>query len=94
VEWPIGFLLVVLCIAVGAILVPWVVGRRILVVALIPPFAATACWVAYESHLHTLTRVGDPVIRVDLLLIVPMIALAWLSALMSIVYKRLRKSNA
>ena len=94
-EWPNQFLLVVLCFGVMAIFVPWLIPRgRILLFGLIPALAATGCWFAYETHLHSIARAGDPLIRIDLLLIVPLIVLTWVSALGSIVVKVLRASKA
>jgi hypothetical protein len=95
-EWPNQFLLVVLCLGIVAIFVPWLIprGRHLFLLGLIPPLAATGCWVAYETHLDSIARVGDPLIRIDLLLIVPLIVLTWVSALGSIIVKRLKASKA
>jgi hypothetical protein len=93
--WPNQFLLVVLCLGVVAIFVPWLIPRgRIFLFGLIPALAATGCWVAYEKHLHSIARAGDPLIRIDLLLIVPLIVLTWVSALGSIAVKGLQASKA
>ena len=93
-EWPNQFLLVVLGSGVVAIIVPWFLPRRVMLVGLISALAATGCWLAYEQHLRSIARAGDPLIRVDLLLIMPLIVLAWVSALASIVVRRLRASKA
>ena len=95
-EWPNQFLLGVLCLGVVAIFVPWLIppGRRLVLFGFIPALAATGCWVAYEMHLHSIARVGDPLIRIDLLLILPLIVLTWVSALGSIAVKGLRASKA
>ncbi|MBW3599176.1 MAG: hypothetical protein KY475_18135 [Planctomycetes bacterium] len=94
-EWPNHFLFVVLCLGVVAIFVPWLIpgGRRIFLFGLIPALAATGCWVAYEMHLHSIARAGDPLIRIDLFLIVPLIVLAWVSSLGSIAVKGLQASK-
>lgn len=95
-EWPNRFLLVVLCFAAAAVFAPWMIprARRRFLFALIGALAATGCWVSYENHLHSIARPGDPLIRIDLLLIVPLLLLDWLSALASIAVKRLRDRNA
>jgi hypothetical protein len=81
-------LVFILCVGAGAIFIPWLMVRRFALIGLFAPLAAMACWLAYEIHLRSLARAGDPLIRVDLLLIVPMVALAWLSAIAAIAYKR------
>ncbi len=95
-EWPNQFLCVVLCLGVAAIFIPWLIprGRRIFLFGLIPALAATGCWVAYEMHLHSIARAGDPLIRIDLFLIVPLIVFAWVSAVGSIAVKGLQASKA
>ena len=91
-EWPNQFLFVVLCLGVVAIFVPWLIprGRHIFLFGLIPALAATGCWVAYEMHLHSIARAGDPLIRIDLFLIVPLIVFVWVSALGSSAVKGLQ----
>ncbi len=95
-QWPNEFLLVLLCLSAVAVIVPWLIprDRRGLLSAFIAAVAATACWVSYENKLHMFARPGDPLIRIDLLLIVPLIALDWLSAIASLAAKRLRRRNA
>lgn len=95
-EWPNQFLLLVLVLGGVAIFVPWFIprGRRIALMALVPALSATICWVAYERHLHSIAIVGDPLIRIDLLLIGPLMVLAWVSALGSIAVRGLRASTA
>jgi hypothetical protein len=95
-EWPNQFLLVVLFLGIVAIFVPWFIprGRRIVLFGLIPALAATVCWGAYEKYLHSIAIVGDPLIRIDLLLILPLLVLTWVSALGSIAVRGLRASKA
>ncbi len=85
-QWPNEFLLAVLGLEVVAIIGPWLIprDRRLTLLRLIPAFAATGCWIAYEQHLQAIARAGDPLIRIDLLLIVPLMVLTWVSALSSI----------
>ncbi len=82
-QWPNEFLLAVLGLEVVAIIGPWLIprDRRLTLLRLIPAFAATGCWIAYEQHLRAIARAGDPLIRIDLLLIVPLMVLTWVSAL-------------
>ncbi len=89
-HWPNQFLLVVLCLGVAAVFIPWFIPRvrRVALIRLVPALAATGCWWAYEVHLHLLARPGDPLIRIDLLVIAPILVIVWLSALASIVVKR------
>lgn len=92
-QWPNQFLLVVLCLGIAAIFAPWLIprGRRTRQLGLIFALAHTACWVAYEQHLHSIARAGDPLIRIDLLLIMPLVILAWASAIGAIIVQGLRK---
>jgi hypothetical protein len=81
-EWPTQFLAAVLGLGIVALFIPWLVPRGFSVLlGLILALAATGCWGAYERHLQSIARPGDPLIRVDLILIVPLIALTWLSLL-------------
>ncbi len=95
-EWPNRFLFVLLCLSAAAVFVPWIIprDRRGLLLGFIAAVAATACWVSYEDQLHMFARPGDPLIRIDLLLIVPLITLDWLSAVASLAAKRFRRRNA
>lgn len=91
-SWPNGFLLVLLALATLAVFVPWVViWNRLTVLPLLPALTITLCWMLYERRLHSLAHPGDPLIRVDLLLIVPLVALDWLSAICSLMVRRLRE---
>ena len=91
-EWPNRFLLIVLCLAVAAVVAPWLIprSRRGFLFGFVAAFAATACWVSYEKQLHLIAPPGDPLIRVDLLLIVPLILLDWLSGIAAIAVARFR----
>lgn len=95
-EWPNRFLFILLCLAATAVFAPWIIPRtrRGYLFEFIAAFAATACWMAYENHLHSIARPGDPLIRIDLLVIVPLIMLDWLSALASIAVRGWRGRNA
>jgi hypothetical protein len=92
VEWPNQFLKVLFCLEVVAIVVPWLIpsGRRMVLLGLIFALATTGSWVAYEIQIQSIARPGDPLIRVDLFLIMPLLALAWVSTLASIVLRCLR----
>lgn len=91
-QWPLQFLLVVICVSAVAIVVPWIIpsARRGMFWGVIAAVAATVVWFAYESHLHSIAPPADPLIRVDLMLILPLIALDWVSAVASIAVTRWR----
>lgn len=95
-EWPNRFLLVVLCLGVAGIFVPWLIPRirLVFVIRFIPVLAATGCWINYELYLRSIARPGDPLIRVDLLVIVPLLLVAGLSTLVSNTVKRPREPKA
>jgi hypothetical protein len=95
-EWPNRFLLVVLCTAAVAVFAPWFIPRtrHWILIRFIAALAATACWISYENHLHSIARPGDPLIRIDLFLVAPLILLDWLSAIASIVVQRWRERKA
>lgn len=94
--WPNHFLLVVLTTGLVSILVPWIIPRcrNAVLLRLIPVPLAVACWFAYETHLHSMAQSGDPLIRIDLLVIVPVLAIAALSTLGAIAFKRPRAPGA
>ena len=89
-EWPNRLLLVVLGLAATAVFVPWVIprARRGLLFGFIASLAATWSWILYENQIRLIARPGDPLIRIDLLLIKPLVTLDWLSAIASIAIAR------
>lgn len=89
-EWPHRFLHVVFALGAAAILVPWLIPRIRFAswIRLVPFVAAMGCWISYELHLHSIARPGDPLIRVDLMLILPLLLIAFLSTYESILVKR------
>ena len=92
-NWPNNNLLVVLIGAVVAIVVPWLIPRawcKFIIVPLLVPCIASLLWLRYEQHLNLISLPGDPLIRVDLLLIVPLIALDWFSAAASVAVAQIR----
>lgn len=94
--WPNQFLFVVLVSGLLSILVPWVIPRcrHAVLLRLIPALLTAACWFAYETHLHSFAQPGDPLIRIDLLVIVPVLVIASLSTLGAIVTRRQRVTGA
>lgn len=90
--WPQQFLTVVLSLGAAAVFLPWLLprDRRIAGLAFVPALVALAAWGAYEAQLLSLARPGDPLIRVDLLLILPLLVLAGVSATTALVVKSLR----
>jgi hypothetical protein len=88
--WPNQFLLVVLVSGLLSILVPWVIPRcrHAVLLRLTPALLTAACWFAYETQLLSMAQPGDPLIRIDLLVIIPVLAAASLSTLGAIVFKR------
>lgn len=95
-QWPNQFMLTVLGLGGVAVFIPWFIprDRRVALIRLVPALAATGCWWAYEVQLHSLARVGDPLIRIDLLAIAPILVIAWMSALVSIFIKRPRQPTS
>lgn len=94
-EWPIGFLLVVLPLGTAAAAIPWFIPRvpYATVIRVLPALVASIVWWRYEMHLSRGYPAGDPVIRVDLLVIGPLALLAWLSTIAAVVVKHRRERN-
>ena len=90
-EWPHKFLEVVLTVGAAAVFVPWLIPRIRFAsqIRLIPFVAATGCWISYELHLRSIARPGGPLIRVDLMLILPLLLIAFLSTYESLLVRRL-----
>lgn len=80
--WPVG-LWIMWGVAAAVSVVPWLMpsGRAGGWLVPVPVVVATLCWWLYEQRLGTMFPPGDPVIRVDLLLLVPLMAIAWGSTL-------------
>jgi hypothetical protein len=96
-SWPINHLLVVLVVAMSAIVFPWIMPRtwrKFVIVPVTVPIATTLVWLQYEQHLDFIARSGDPLIRLDLFLILPLISLDWLSATVAIALTHLRNPSA
>ena len=97
-EWPHRFLEVVLAVGAAAVFVPWLIPRIRFasLIRLIPFVAAMGCWISYELYLRSIAQPGDPLIRVDLMLILPLLLIAFLSTYESIALRRLHqpKSNS
>lgn len=92
--WPTTFLVMVLFIAAVATILPWILPRaHRTLAALFIAAIATLVWVSYEQHLRSIALPGDPLIRVDLLLIIPLVALDWLSALLCIITQQMRRAG-
>lgn len=94
--WPNQFLLVVLGSGLLSILVPWLIPRcrHAVLLRLTPALLTAVCWYAYEVRLNSVARPGDPLIRIDLLMIVPVLAIATLSTLGAILARRQRVPGA
>ena len=74
-EWPNGFLLIVLCAVAFAAAVPFPRKWQPWV-CLVPLLIAFACWLAYELYLTSIAPINDPLIRIDLFLILPLMLVA------------------
>lgn len=71
----------VVVLFVVALGLPWVRSiRRLPLRHFLPVVCATIAWLAYEYILRSIVPPGDPVIRVDLFVIIPLAAIAWLVA--------------
>lgn len=95
-NWPNHFLIVVLVGAMVAVVIPWLIPtrmRRFIALPLAVPCAATILWFLYEQHLNGIVRPGDPLIRIDLFLIIPLIAIDWISSTAAIAIAQLRNNN-
>jgi len=81
-EWPNRFLVFVLGTMVVAVIAPWFIprARRSPKICIAPAIIAIACWFAYEWYLGSIAPVGDPLIRIDWFLLLPLTALDLLSA--------------
>ena len=78
-HWPNDFLLLTTALAALSAFAPWISGfARRPIVAFLLALTATDCWVAYEYYLKQIARIGDPLIRIDLFWLLPLLALAWL----------------
>ena len=80
-QWPNALLLTSLTVLLVSVFVPWIryIRSGPLPVILFPSAFATILWLAYETRLHQLAPSGDPLIRVDLLLILPLVLVTWIS---------------
>lgn len=88
-DWPKEFLVVVLVLFVLAMGAPWMrVVRRLPFGCFLPAASATGVWFAYEFYLRSITLAGDPLIRVDLFLIIPVALVAWLTGLTAFALRR------
>ncbi len=95
-EWPNRTLILILCLSAVAVVVPWLIQRtsRAHRYRFLPAVVVTALWLNYEYAIGLASRPGDPLIRIDLLLIVPLVTLDWLSVLASLIWMRGRRRNS
>jgi len=88
-DWPSEFLVVVVALFVLAMAAPWIpIVRRLPLPLFLPAASATAVWVAYEFYLRSVSRPGDPLIRVDLFLLIPLAVITWLTGSVAFVLRR------
>lgn len=78
--WPTWFLLLTAAMLIVASVVPRLVTRHRLLVSTVLCLAATAMWWGYEAYLHSIANPGDPLIRIDWFLLLPLCCVAWLQA--------------
>ena len=96
-QWPYVWMFAATAALASAIVLPWLppFHKRGFFIILVPAIVATLLWRAYEYRLHQMAPVGDPLIRIDLLLwIFPLLAIAWLSTLAAAVSSLFRKPNS
>ena len=79
--WPTWFLLLTVAMLIVASIAPWLMTRRLLLASVVLCVAATATWWGYEAHLHSIAKPGDPLIRIDWFLLLPLFCVAWLQAI-------------
>lgn len=85
--WPTEFLLCALAVSAIAVVLPWCClrWRFQATLALGLPALSYLVWLAYEQHLAAIARPGDPLIRLDLIVLKPAIVFAWVSGVVSMV---------
>lgn len=79
--WPTQFLLATLASILVAIVAPWLFRQQRPIVASILSVVASTVWGSYEMYLHSVARTGDPLIRIDWFLLLPLALWAWLQAI-------------
>jgi predicted Ser/Thr protein kinase len=83
-HWPNEFLVVVVALFVLAMGAPWMrVVRRLPLGRFLPAASATSIWFAYEFYLRSISPPGDPLIRVDLFLLIPLAIVTWLTGVVA-----------
>ncbi len=79
-NWPTELMAASIVLLGLAILVPWKVPRRFRIVSSVVLVAISlVMWNVYEGRLKEIIRPGDPLIRVDLFLIVPLFVIGILN---------------
>ena len=84
-QWPTGWMLATFAAAGLSVIVPWLVARRRRMVALACIVAASAIWWAYETALDQRARPGDPLIRIDLFVLLPLFGCALVSCMLAVI---------
>ena len=88
-DWPNEFLIIVVVLFIVAIAAPWTgVIRRMSIGRFLMAACATGAWSAYEFYLRSIAPSGDPLIRADLFLLIPLAGLSWFSPLLSFCLRR------
>ena len=89
--WPTTLLFLTLALFAIAIIAPWLSTRRGAIFSVVLCVIASATWWGYEVCLHSVARRGDPLIRVDWFLLLPLFGVAWLQAFFLCARRLMRK---
>jgi len=92
--WPNTLLVTTLVVLIVSVFLPYFLFRRQRLVVLLPVILATILWRVYEFRLVQLAPVGDPLIRIDLLVICPVLLLSWASAVAALITQSMNSPSA
>ena len=68
-------------------------GRPRLVASILAVVFSTILWIYYELYLSAIAKPGDPLIRLDLMIILPLQLVIWLSAIYRAMAARFRTAK-
>ncbi|MBL8879793.1 MAG: hypothetical protein JNG88_11800, partial [Phycisphaerales bacterium] len=90
--WPIGLMCLVMFSGLLAAITPWTFRfvRTYVPFALIPAVAAAVLWYVYERELDRIFPPGDPLIRVDYLILLPLSFVVVASVALGLIIPRRR----
>ena len=92
-QWPYGWMIASFTAAGIAIFMPWLAGKRRRFAGLACAVLAISMYCAYEIVLKNRAQPGDPLIRVELFLLYPLLITAVVSCLIAVAMPRLGRSK-